>query len=71
MKTKRCPYCKHPKPWIVRIHPLRWIFTKYYVECRICHCCGKTKIGKRRAIMAWNRLYEYGVRNVKGDEDAN
>lgn len=55
MKIKRCPNCKHPKPWLVRIHPLRWIFTKYYVECRSCHYCGKTKIGKRRAIESWNR----------------
>lgn len=66
MKIKRCPYCKHPKPWVVRIHPLRGIFTKYFVECRSCHYCGKTKIGKKRAIKAWNKWYEYGVENVMG-----
>lgn len=69
MKTKRCPYCKHPKPWIVRVHPLRGISTKYFVECRSCHYCGKTKIGKKRAIKAWNKWYEYGVENVMGGAD--
>lgn len=55
MKIKRCPYCKHPKPWLVRIHQLRGIFTRYFVECCACHYCGKTKIGYRRAIKWWNR----------------
>lgn len=55
MKVKRCPRCKSPNPWVIRTHPLRWIFTRYYVECRFCHYCGKAKIGKRRAIEEWNR----------------
>ena len=71
-KIKRCPYCKHPKPWVVRIHPLRGIFTKYYIECRACHYCGKTKVGKKRAIRSWNAWYEYGVENVmKGERYGN
>lgn len=61
MKINRCPICNHPKPWIVKCHPLCGIFTRYYIECRICHCCGKTKIGKRRAIKAWNRRAEDGT----------
>lgn len=59
-KLKPCPDCKTPRPWMVRVHPLRWIFTKYYVECSVCHCCGKTKIGKHRAAKAWNRMVEDG-----------
>lgn len=70
MKTKRCPLCKHPKPWIVRILPLRGIFTKYFVECRICYYCGPAKIGKKRAIKAWDKQYEYFVENV-WDGDGN
>jgi hypothetical protein len=64
MKIARCPVCKMPKPWLVRIHPLRGIFTKYYVECRSCHCCGKTKIGYRRAIKWWNKWCKEGVNNA-------
>ena len=54
-----CPNCEYNRPWIVRVHPLRWIFTKYYIECGRCHYCGKTKMGKRRAIRAWNKEVIY------------
>ena len=54
-KIKRCPYCKHPHPWVVKVHPLLLgFFKRFYIECRACHYCGKTKIGKRRAIDEWN-----------------
>ena len=59
-ELKPCPFCGYPKPWIIRILPKRWIFTKYYIECRVCHYCRETKIGKRRAIEAWNRRAEDG-----------
>lgn len=59
-ELKPCPNCKSPRLWTVRVHPVRWIFTKYYIECRFCHYCGETKVGKRRAIAAWNRMVEDG-----------
>lgn len=58
-KLKNCPNCNSPKTWLIRILPKRWIFTKYYVECRFCHWCGKTRIGKKRAIKAWNNEIVY------------
>ena len=54
-EKKPCPRCQSDRTWTVRVHPARWIFTKYYIECRICHWCSETKIGKKRAIKAWNR----------------
>ena len=60
IKPKNCPNCNSPKTWLIRILPKRWIFTKYYVECRFCHWCGKTRIGKERAIKAWNKEVIYG-----------
>ena len=57
-----CPLCGSPRPYIIKIHPTKGIFTKYYVACRFCHYCETTKIGKRRAIRAWNRgenLWKY------------
>lgn len=62
-KLKPCK-CGSTKLWIVKINPLQVIFKKYCVECCICHYCGETKIGKKRAIKAWNKCYEYGVENV-------
>ena len=59
-KLKPCPCCGFPKLWIVRILPVRFVFTKYYVECRICHFCGSTEFGKHRAIKAWNRRTDDG-----------
>ena len=53
---KECPGCEAQYPMLVRVHPLRWIFTKYYVECWNCHYCGETKVGKRRAKRSWNRI---------------
>ena len=53
---KPCPGCEAPYPWLVRVHPVRLLFTRYYVECWKCHYCGKTKIGKERAVKAWNRI---------------
>ena len=50
-----CPSCRTPRPWLVKILPTRGIFTCYFVECRMCHRCGPTRIGKSRAIQAWNR----------------
>ncbi len=49
MKTelKECPGCEAEKPMLVRIHPLRGIFTKYYVECWNCHYCGAKMDGGR------------------------
>ena len=32
------------------------IWVAYRVECWRCHYCGKTKIGKRRAVKAWNKI---------------
>ena len=58
-KPNNCPNCNSPKPWLIRILPTRWIFTKYFVECRECHWCGKTRIGKKRAIKAWNKEIIY------------
>lgn len=57
-KLKPCMLCGNKRLWTVRVHPLRWIFTKYYIECSRCHCCGHTKIGKRRAEKAWNEMVE-------------
>ena len=54
-ELKPCPFCGSKRLWTVRIHPLMWIFTMYYIECSRCHWCGETKIGKRRARKAWNR----------------
>lgn len=51
-----CPGCKALYPWLVRVHPTRCLFTRYYVECWNCHYCGKTKIGKKRAVKAWNKI---------------
>lgn len=50
-----CPRCKNPRPWLMKVLPSRGIFTRYFVECRRCHRCGPTRIGKSRAIKAWNR----------------
>ena len=58
MNLKPCPNCHSKKLWRVRIFPLRWIFTKYYIECSECHWCGKTKIGLKRARKAWNKEAE-------------
>lgn len=55
-ELKPCPICESPRPWVIRVHPWMWIFTEYYIECRYCHCCGEIKIGKHRAIKAWNRM---------------
>lgn len=63
-KLKPCPFCGSDRLWTIVIHPLaqiRWwnrFFGKFYIECRICHYCGETKRGKRRAIKAWNRRAE-------------
>lgn len=54
-KLEPCPRCLNERLWMIRVHPVRWIFTKYYIECAMCHWCGETKIGKKRAIRAWNR----------------
>lgn len=54
---KECPGCEAPYPWLVRVHPVRFLFTRYYVECWRCHYCGKTKIGKKRAVRAWNKIW--------------
>ena len=59
-KINNCPRCNEENPWLVRVHPFRWIFTKYYVGCRRCNWCGKRKIGKRKAIRAWNKEIIYG-----------
>ena len=59
-KPGNCPGCNSTKTWLIRILPKRWIFTKYYVECQKCHWCGKTRIGKKRAIRAWNKEVIYG-----------
>ena len=56
---KPCYVCGAPKPWTVKILPERGILTKYFVECRMCHCCGPTRIGKHRAIKAWNKEKRY------------
>lgn len=53
---KECPDCEAPYPWLVRVHPVRLLFTRYYVECWRCHYCGETKIGKSRAVKAWNKI---------------
>lgn len=57
ISMKECPGCEMPNPWLVRVLPKRGIFTKYYVECWCCHYCGQTKVGKRRAKRAWNRIW--------------
>ena len=57
IKLKPCPRCQSERLWTIRLLPKRWIFTKYFVECRVCHWCGQTKMGKRNAIKAWNRRY--------------
>ena len=54
-KLKPCPRCLSERLWTIRVHPARGIFTKYYIECAMCHWCGVTKIGKKRASRAWNR----------------
>lgn len=58
MRVKQCPHCRNPFLWIARVLPPRGIFTKYQVVCVVCHRCGKPKIGKRRAIEAWNKMEE-------------
>ena len=55
-KLKPCPRCLSERLWTIRVHPARGIFTKYYIECVMCHWCGVTKIGKKRAARAWNEL---------------
>ena len=65
---KSCPGCEAPYPWLVRVHPVRLIFTRYYVECWKCHYCGKTKIGKRRAIKAWNKIRRKHHAGKKGGD---
>ena len=55
-ELKPCPHCEAPYPWLVRVHHDCRLFTRYYVECWHCHYCGKTKIGKRRAVKAWNKI---------------
>ena len=57
IKLRECPGCEADKPMMVRILPKRGIFTRYYVECWLCHYCGKTKIGKSRAAKSWNRIW--------------
>lgn len=57
---KPCPHCATPYPWVVRELPVRWIFPRYYVECWRCHYCGKTKIGRKAAIKAWNKIQRFG-----------
>ena len=59
LKPDKCPRCNAPKIWMIRILPKRWIFTKYYMECAKCHYCGKTRMGKSRAIRAWNKEVIY------------
>ncbi len=69
-ELKPCPNCGRKKLWSVRIFPLRWIFTRYYIECPSCHWCGETKIGKRRAKRAWNRRVE-NERRIIMESNAN
>ena len=56
-KMRHCPSCGRCHPWLVRVHHDMKLFDRFYVECWHCHFCGKTKIGKRRAIKAWNSLW--------------
>ena len=58
-ELKPCPFCNSKRLWTVRVHPMMWIFTKYYIECSRCHCCGVSVIGKRRAEKFWNKKVEY------------
>lgn len=62
IELKPCPRCGD-QPWIHRVPAS--IFAKYFVTCRMCHCCGKTKIGIRRAARSWNRF----VKRVEREED--
>ena len=67
---KPCPDCKTPYPRTVRVHHDMKLFDRYFVKCWKCHYCGKTKIGKERAVKAWNRIArgERGYRKIRPTE---
>ena len=48
---KPCPFCNNKNLTIWRVCGS----LRFYVECGICHWCGKTKLFKFRAKRAWNR----------------
>jgi hypothetical protein len=67
-ELKPCPVCKSTAWFVHKLHPLRWIFTKYFVECAVCNYCGETKIGLHRAVKAWNRRAEDGKESQTQEE---
>ena len=54
IRTKACPNCGCFNPYTVHILSSRLPWW-YYLECPLCHWCGKTKLFLRRAIKAWNK----------------
>ena len=50
-----CPDCGQRNLMIGYVATPHFIFNKYFVECQNCWRCGKTVIGVKSAVRAWNR----------------
>lgn len=56
---KHCPNCNSSR--IVDVHILsRKLPWWWWVECMNCHWCGPTKLFRRRAEKAWNKMVRRG-----------
>lgn len=54
MKIRICNNCGNLDPLIVHVSSKKIPFW-YYVECKNCHYCGKTKLFQKKAIKSWNK----------------
>lgn len=46
-----CPACGASELWVC--HGRGLVFHHYFVECAICHCCGKNALSWKGAFRAW------------------
>ena len=53
-KTRACPACGSAGIWYTHIQSRRLPWW-WYLECKDCHWCGKTKLFLSRAVSSWNR----------------
>lgn len=61
-ELKPCPFC-HYKNRLKKVHIVsRRLPFWWFIECDNCHYCGETRLFLRRAIRAWNRRANDGMR---------
>ena len=65
-----CPRCQNEQVFLMHRILSRLLPWWFYVECGVCHWCGKTKLFQKRAIKSWNRASKRNTRTERSVSDA-